>query len=72
MRKERTNSKLCSELSANALVCAHTRMNRCDFKMFLRRRCVGGDTEEPGASLDWCVGINVLENVRLRGSGIVH
>lgn len=28
--------------------------------------------EEPGASLDWCVGINMLENVRLRGSGTVH
>lgn len=28
--------------------------------------------EESGASLDWCVGINMLENVRLRGSGSVH
>jgi hypothetical protein len=24
MKKERTNSKLCSELSENALVCTHT------------------------------------------------
>jgi hypothetical protein len=47
-------------------------MHRYDFKMFLRGRCVGRGMEEPGALLDWYVRMGMLENVRLRVSGIVH
>lgn len=67
MRKERTDSrKLCSELCSLQMPwCGLTYVNRCDFKMFLRGRCIGRSMGKPGAS-------GMLENVRLRGSGIVH
>lgn len=56
----------------HAYMSTHTHMHRYDFKMFLRGRCVGRGMEEPGALLDWYVRMGMLENVRLRVSGIVH